>query len=56
MKDYLYRIKMFSGLETLSMGKRACIYDDEFRAKILFSCVSPGDGDRTLAKHVSFMV
>ena len=37
---------MFSGLETLSMGKRACIYDDEFRAKILFSCVSPGDGDR----------
>lgn len=24
-------------LETLSAGKRACMYDDEFRAKILFS-------------------
>ena len=32
------RIKMLSKLETLSMEKRACIYDDEFRAKILFSC------------------
>ena len=32
------RIKMLSKLETLSMGKRACMYDDEFRAKILFSC------------------
>lgn len=32
------RIKMLSGLETLSMGKRACMYDDEFRAKIFFSC------------------
>ena len=32
------RIKMLSRLETLSMGKRACIYDDDFRAKILFSC------------------
>lgn len=32
------RIKMLSKLETLSMGKRARIYDNEFRAKILFSC------------------
>ena len=32
------RIKMLSRLETLSMGKRACIYDDDFRVKILFSC------------------
>ncbi len=29
---------MLSKLETLSMGKRARIYDNEFRAKILFSC------------------
>ncbi|MGF7110429.1 hypothetical protein J2Z29_003006, partial [Treponema pedis] len=27
-----------SDMDTLSMGKRACIYDDSFRAKILFSC------------------
>ena len=27
-----------SKMDTLSMGKRACIYDDEFRAQILFSC------------------
>ena len=32
------RIKMFSQLDTLSMGKHACIYDDEFRAQILFLC------------------
>lgn len=32
------RIKMLSEMDTLSMGKRACIYDDAFRAKILFSC------------------
>ncbi len=32
------RIKMMSDMDTLSMGKRACIYDDSFRAKILFSC------------------
>ena len=32
------RIKMLSKVDTLSMGKRACIYDDEFRAQILFSC------------------
>ena len=32
------RIKMLSRLETLSIGKRACIYDDDFKAKILFSC------------------
>ena len=32
------RIKMLSKMDTLSMGKRACIYDDNFRAQILFSC------------------
>ena len=29
-------------MDTLSMGKRACIYDDDFRAQILFSCGRPG--------------
>ena len=28
-------------MDTLSMGKRACIYDDDFRAQILFSCGRP---------------
>ena len=32
------RIKMLSQMDTLNMGKRACIYDDDFRAQILFSC------------------
>ena len=27
------------------MGKRACIYDDEFRAQILFSCWGPGTNE-----------
>ena len=31
------RIKMLSKMDTLSMGKRACIYDNDFRAHILFS-------------------
>ena len=31
------RIKILSKMNTLSMGKRACIYDDNFRAQILFS-------------------
>ena len=35
------RIKMLSKMDTLSMGKRACIYDDNFRAQILFSCLGP---------------
>ena len=28
---------MLSKMDTLSMGKRACIYDNDFRAHILFS-------------------
>jgi len=32
------RIKMLSQLNTLNMGKRARVYDDDFRAHILFSC------------------
>ena len=31
------RIKMLYKMDTLSMGKRACIYDEKFRAQILFS-------------------
>ena len=30
------RIKMLSKMDTLSMGKRACIYDDNFRARSFF--------------------
>jgi len=33
---------MLSKMDTLSMGKRACIYDDELRAQILFSCWDHG--------------
>ena len=35
------RIKLLTRLEILSMNKRACIYDDNFKAKILFSCCIP---------------
>lgn len=32
------RIKMQPDYDTLSFGRRGCMYDDDFRAKILFSC------------------
>lgn len=32
------RIKMQPDYDTLSFGRRACMYDDDFRARILFSC------------------
>lgn len=39
MRRIIYnRIKMLSHLDKLIDGKRYCTYDDDFRAKILFSC------------------
>jgi len=32
------RIKMQPDYDTLSFGRRGCMYDDDFRARILFSC------------------
>ncbi len=32
------RIRMLSGREPLSFGRRSCCYDDGFRKRILFSC------------------
>lgn len=32
------RIKMQPDYDTLSFGRRSCMYDDDFRAKILLSC------------------
>ena len=32
------RIKMQPDYDTLAWGRRSCMYDDDFRAKILFSC------------------
>ena len=31
-------IKMLSKMDTLSKGKRVCIYGDDFRVQLLFSC------------------
>lgn len=32
------RIKMQPDYDTLAWGRRSCMYDDDFRTKILFSC------------------
>ena len=37
------RIKMLSKMDTLSMGKRACKYDEKFRVQILFSQLKSWD-------------